>query len=81
MSIKDEIAADLAAIVAEVGEAVTWNGQPYRALVSDPTIGEHLELGGFVGTGDFTTNWVQDRFLPNEELNRDFSVVEIDTHG
>ena len=24
---------------------------------------------------------VQDRFLPNEELNRDFSLVEIDTHG
>lgn len=54
MSIRDEKAADLAAILAEVGEAVIWNGQPYRALVSDPTIGEHLELGGFAPTGDFT---------------------------
>ena len=54
MSIKDEKAADLAAILAEVGETVTWSGRPFQALVSDPTIGEHLELGGFVGTGDFT---------------------------
>ena len=54
MSIKDEKAADLAAILAEVGETVVWNGQPYRALVSDPTIGERLEIGGFADTGDFT---------------------------
>jgi len=54
VSIKDEKAADLAAILAEVGETVIWNGKPYPALVSDPTVGEHLELGGFVGTGDFT---------------------------
>ena len=54
MNIKDEKAADLAAILAEVGETVTWNGRPFQSLVSDPTVGEHLELGGFVGTGDFT---------------------------
>ena len=51
---KDEKAADLAAILAEVGETVVWKGKPYAALVSDPTIGEHLELGGFVESGDFT---------------------------
>ena len=38
----------------EVGEPVTWNGRTLRALVSDPAIGEHLELGGFTDTGDFT---------------------------
>ena len=54
MSIKDEKAADLAGILDEVGEPVTWNGRTLRALVSDPAIGEHLALGGFIGTGDFT---------------------------
>ena len=54
MSIKDEKTADLAAILAEVGETVIWNGQPFRALVSDPTVGETLELGGFTASGDFT---------------------------
>lgn len=51
---KHEKAADLAKILDEVGEPVTWNGQTHKALVSDPTIGEHLDLGGFTGTGDFT---------------------------
>ena len=54
MSIQDEKAADLAAILAEIGETVIWNGHPFRALVSDPTIGESLELGGFTANGDFT---------------------------
>ena len=54
MSIKEEKTADLAGILDEVGEPVTWNGRTLRALVSDPAIGEHLDLGGFTGTGDFT---------------------------
>jgi len=54
MSIQDEMAADAAEILAEIGESVTWNGQTYPALVSDPTIGEDLGLGGFSETGDFT---------------------------
>ena len=54
MKLKDEKAADLAGILDEVGEPVTWVGRTYRALVSDPAIGENLELGGFIGTGDFT---------------------------
>ena len=54
MSIKSEKAADLAGILNEVGEPVTWSGRTFRALVSDPAIGENLELGGFTGTGDFT---------------------------
>ena len=54
MNIKDEKAADLAGVLDEVGEPVTWNGRMFRALVSDPAIGENLEIGGFVGVGDFT---------------------------
>ena len=54
MKLKDKKAADLAGVLDEVGEPVTWNGRTYKALVSDPAIGEHLELGGFTDTGDFT---------------------------
>ena len=54
MNIKSEKAADLAGILDEVGEPVTWNGRTLRALVSDPAIGEHLALGGFTDIGDFT---------------------------
>ena len=54
MSLRDEKAADLAGMLDEVGELVTWNGRTFKALVSDPAIGEHLDLGGFTGTGDFT---------------------------
>jgi len=51
---KHEKAADLAQILDEVGEPVAWNGRTFKALVSDPAIGEHLDLGGFTGAGDFT---------------------------
>jgi hypothetical protein len=54
MSLRDEKTADLAGVLSEIGESVTWNGRIYKALVSDPAIGENLELGGFTGTGDFT---------------------------
>ena len=54
MKLKDEKSSDLAGVLAEVGEPVSWNGRSYQALVSDPAIGEHLELGGFAGTGEFT---------------------------
>lgn len=54
MSIKDEMAADAAEILAEIGEPVTWKGRTYPALVTDPTASEDLNLGGFAGTGDFT---------------------------
>lgn len=54
MKLKSEKAADLAGVLDEVGEPVTWNGRTLKALVSDPAIGENLELGGFTGVGDFT---------------------------
>jgi len=54
MSLKDEKAEDLAKILHTIGETVTWNSRSFRALVSEPAIGEELNLGGFTGTGDFT---------------------------
>ena len=54
MSLSDEKAADLAGLLDEIGEPVIWNGHSYKALVADPAIGEHLDIGGFTGTGDFT---------------------------
>ena len=54
MNLKAEKATDLAGVLAEVGEPVIWNERTYQALVSDPAMGEHLELGGFTGTGEFT---------------------------
>ena len=59
---KHEKAADLAQILDEVGEPVIWNGKKFKALVSDPAIGEHLELGGFAGTGDFTIKIPRESF-------------------
>lgn len=54
MPLNAEKAADLAQILDAVGETVAWNGQSFHALVSDPAIGEELNLGGFTGTGEFT---------------------------
>lgn len=62
MSLKDEKVEDLAQILDAVGEVVTWNGHPLRALVSDPAIGEELNLGGFTGTGDFTIKVMRTAF-------------------
>jgi hypothetical protein len=54
VSIRDEKAADLAEILVEIGEEVTWEGEVYRALISEPMLSQELEIGGFAGTGDFT---------------------------
>ena len=62
MSIRDEKAADLAAIIAEIGEPVRWKQKCYPALISEPTISEHLELGGFVESGDFTIKIMRSAF-------------------
>lgn len=62
MSLKSEKSADLALILKAIGEPVTWNGQTFQAFVSDPAIGEHLDLGGFTGTGDFTIKIVRSSF-------------------
>ena len=64
MKLKSEKAADLAGILNEVGESVIWNERTFRALVSDPAIGENLELGGFTGSGEFTIKISRAAFGP-----------------
>ena len=49
----DELDADLAAILAEVGIPVTWNGSPYPAIVADPRVELDLQSGGFLPESDF----------------------------
>jgi hypothetical protein len=88
MKLRSEKAADLAQMLNEVGEPVTWNGRTYKALVSDPAIGEHLDIGGFTGTGDFTikiSRTVFDARLPKlgeiiEFEGERFRIVRITNH-
>jgi hypothetical protein len=49
----DELDADLAAIIDEVGIDVTWNGNTYRAVVADPRVELDLQSGGFMPESDF----------------------------
>ncbi len=62
MSPQDEKAADLVEVLTEIGECVTWKGRRFRALVSEPTISEDLNLGGFIPTGDFTIKILRSDF-------------------
>jgi hypothetical protein len=54
MSLKDEKAADLAGIVAEIGEPVVWNGRTYRAIITAIVSSDLLQIGGFSEEYDFT---------------------------
>ena len=49
----DELDADLAAIIEEVGIEVTWNGNAYLAVVADPRVELDLQSGGFMPEADF----------------------------
>ena len=62
MSLLDEKTADLSEVLAAIGEPVSWKGQNFRALVSEPAIGEDLNLGGFTHTGDFTIKILRSAF-------------------
>ena len=54
MSLKDEKAADLAGIVAEIGEPVVWNGRTYQAIITSIESSNILQIGGFSEEYDFT---------------------------
>jgi len=62
MSLKEEKTADLIRLLDAIGETVTWNNRSFRALVTDPAIGEELNLGGFTGTGEFTIKIMRSAF-------------------
>jgi hypothetical protein len=49
----DELDADLAAIIDEVGIEITWNGNAYLAVVADPRVELDLQSGGFMPEADF----------------------------
>ena len=54
MNIKDEKAADLAGIVADIGESVVWNDKTYAALITAIESSETLQIGGFTEEYDFS---------------------------
>ena len=54
MNIKDEKAADLAGIVADIGEPVVWNDQTYSAIITSIESSETLQIGGFTEEYDFS---------------------------
>ena len=54
MTLKDEKAADLASIVAEIGEPVVWNGRTYQAIITAIVSSDLLQIGGFSEEYDFT---------------------------
>jgi hypothetical protein len=49
----DELDADFASILAEVGIPITWNGTDYPAIVADPQVQLDLQSGGFLPESDF----------------------------
>ena len=49
----DELDADLAAIIEEVGIEITWNGNTLLAIVADPRVELDLQSGGFMPEADF----------------------------
>jgi len=54
MNIRDEKAADLAGIVADIGEPVLWNGQTYASIITSIESSETLQIGGFTEEYDFS---------------------------
>ena len=54
MPLKEEKAADLAGIVAEIGELVVWNSRNYKAIITSIESSETLQIGGFGEEYDFT---------------------------
>jgi len=82
VNIKDEKVADLAGIVAEIGEPVVWNGRTYRAIITSIESSETLQIGGFGEEYDFTVKIakaVLGRFRPkvNEAIQFDGKTYRI----
>jgi len=48
-----ELDADFAAIFAEAGIDLTWDGATYRAVLADPRVELDLQTGGFLPEADF----------------------------
>lgn len=82
MSIKDELAADTAGILSEIGEPVTWKGHLFSAIISRVEISDALQIGGFDQEYDFTVKILKGAFGPmrpklNEALRFDGDTYRI----
>jgi hypothetical protein len=63
MSIFDEMASDSAELLREFGKQITWNGNEYSALVSEPTIAQEFDVGGFVDSVDFVAKLLRNDLI------------------
>lgn len=88
MSLKAEKSADLAAIIAEMGEPIIWNGQTIQGLISAPVTAQELDIGGLVESADFTIKVARSAFSDQRPSHgdriefdgRDFRIVRIGDH-
>jgi hypothetical protein len=62
MPFPPEIESDIAAILAEFGDPVEWNGQSILALVSDAGLGDAQALGGWIEQGSLTVKLLRSSF-------------------
>lgn len=49
----NELAADMAEVLGEIGVPITWNGNTYQAIVADPSVQLDLQTGGFLPQSEF----------------------------
>ncbi|NDD52890.1 hypothetical protein EBZ39_03250 [bacterium] len=54
MSRLDEIAADMAEVLEDIGLAVTYDSNEYSAILADPRVELDLQSGGFMPESDFS---------------------------
>ncbi len=85
VSICEEMAADVAAILAEFGKPIRIRDQYYSALVAEPELSVELEAGGFNSEGNFTVkmrrpDWTTANAVIGTTLtydNRNFRVIRV----
>jgi hypothetical protein len=88
VSLKSEKSADLAKILAEMGEPVVWNGQTIQGLISAPITAQELDIGGIVESADFTIKVARSAFTAQRPSHgdriefdgREFRIVRIGDH-
>ena len=83
MSLKSEKAADLALIVAAMGEPVVWNDKTYTALIVDPIISQELMMAGYVDQAAFTIKFLKSDFrtvIPKQGDSVNFNGQEFIIH-
>ena len=54
MSRYSEIEADMAKILADVGTQISWDGDEYDAILTEPRVDLDLTTGGFSAEADYS---------------------------